>query len=66
METVSLSSSAISQVSYNSDTKEMHITFAQGRTYIFCGVPRHIFEGLTTAASAGTYYNSYIRDRYQC
>jgi KTSC domain len=59
-------SSAISAVGYDEQTMRMKITFQQGHTYDFCGVPKHIFEGLLRAASAGTYYNQYIKDRYQC
>jgi hypothetical protein len=29
-------------------------------------VPQAVYEGLITASSAGTYYDRYIRDRYQC
>lgn len=62
METVSLNSDVISQVSYAASGL-MQITFTQGRTYDFCGVPRYVFEGLISANSAGKYYNDYdIRD----
>jgi hypothetical protein len=44
----------------------MKITFVQGHTYVFCGVPQQIFEGLMRAASKGGFYNNYIKDRYKC
>lgn len=44
----------------------MQIRFKQGRTYTFCRVPQHIFDGLLGAGSKGRYYDDYIRDRYQC
>jgi hypothetical protein len=44
----------------------MKITFVQGHTYDFCGVPQQIFDGLMRAASKGGYYNNYIKDRYKC
>lgn len=66
METVSLDSSAIRSVSYDSESRRMHIIFKKGDTYTFCRVPRSIFEGLINASSAGRYYDLNIRDRYQC
>ncbi|WP_241284005.1 KTSC domain-containing protein [Pseudomonas aeruginosa] len=44
----------------------MKITFKQGRTYDFCGVPPEVHEGLMSAGSIGAYYDRVIRDRYQC
>jgi hypothetical protein len=62
-----LSSSAIRRVEYDASSRRMTIWFKQGgQGYHFCGVPAHIYEGLVNAASAGTYYDTHIRDRYQC
>ena len=44
----------------------MSLTFSGGRSYDFCRVPPEVWNGLRGAASAGTYYNNHIRDRYQC
>lgn len=66
MEMIHVSSSAISAVGYNPQTRRMKMRFTQGNTYDFCRVPEHIFQGLLHAGSKGTYYNDHIRDRYQC
>lgn len=66
MQMIPLNSSAIEAVGYDAASRRMHIKFREGGTYTFCGVPQSIFEGLTSAASAGQFYNQYIRDRYQC
>jgi len=66
MEMHSVNSRAISAIGYDKETRRMKITFKQGKTYDFCGVPEHIFQGLLSASSKGTYYNDHIRDRYQC
>lgn len=66
MEMIWVSSSAISAVGYDHETQRMQIKFVQGRTYTFCGVPQHIFDGLLSAASKGAYYDRHIRDRYHC
>ncbi len=59
-------SSAMTAVGYDPSSRRMKITFTQGHTYDFCGVPPHIYEGLMRATSKGTYYNEHIKDRYPC
>ena len=66
MEMVSVRSSAISAVGYNSDSGQMRIRFKGGGTYTFCRVPASVYAGLLGASSKGTYYDRHIRDRYQC
>jgi hypothetical protein len=66
MQMIRVSSSAISAVGYDASSRRMKITFVQGHTYDFCGVPQHVFDGLACAVSKGGYYNDYIKDRYQC
>ena len=59
-------SSAMTAVGYDPSSRRMKITFTQGHTYDFCGVPQHIYQGLMRAISKGTYYNDHIKDRYPC
>ena len=59
-------SNAIRAVGYDQSTQRLRITFEQGDSYDFCGVPAQVYEGLMRATSKGTYYNDHIRDRYQC
>jgi len=66
MQMIHVNSSAIQSAGYDPDTQQMKVKFNQGQTYNFCRVPEHIFKGLISAASKGTYYNSHIRGRYQC
>lgn len=66
MKMIPVQSSAIRAVGYDLSTMRMDIQFIEGETYPFCGVPQNVFEGLLSARSVGTYYNQYIRDRYQC
>jgi hypothetical protein len=61
-----ISSSAIEAVGYDPPTGRMRIRFTGGNEYDFRGVPRHVYQGLMSASSSGTYYNDHIRDRYQC
>lgn len=66
MEMIRVNSSAITAVGYDPSTRRMRITFEQGDSYDFCGVPLYVYEALMRASSKGTYYNDHIRDRYQC
>jgi hypothetical protein len=66
MEMIRVSSSAIRAIGYDATTRRMKITFTEGHTYDFCGVPESVFKGLLHAGSKGGYYNDHIRDRYQC
>ena len=66
MEMIRVSSSAMSAVGFDAQSRRMKITFVQGHTYDFCGVPQHVFDGLLRASSKGSYYNDFIKDRYQC
>jgi KTSC domain len=61
---VILNSSAIRAAAYDASTLTLSITFTSGKTYDYYGVPQAIYLGLIGAASAGEYFNAYIRDRY--
>lgn len=51
-------------ISYNATTDELTIEFQQRGTYRYSGVPADEYLGIRDAASHGTYFNLYIRDRY--
>lgn len=58
-------SSALSRASYNTSTGTLTIWFTSGsRGYDYYNVPVHIWNGLISASSAGTYFSHYIRDQY--
>jgi hypothetical protein len=59
-----LNSSAIRSASWDSETGEMELVFTSDQSYSFGNVPEHIFEGLVTARSAGSYYAQQIKGRY--
>jgi hypothetical protein len=66
MQMIQVSSSAITAIGYDPQSRRMKIVFTQSRAYDFCGVPQHVFEGLLRASSKGGYYNDYIKDRCPC
>lgn len=51
-------------ISYNSVTQELTIEFQERGTYRYSGVPAEDYLGLKGASSQGTFFNLYIRDRY--
>ena len=66
MKMISVSSSAISDIGYDKNTKQMKITFKQGKTYDYCNVPESIFNAFLNATSIGIYYDQNIKDVYNC
>jgi hypothetical protein len=63
---IRVNSSAILSVGYDEQTARMKIQFQQGEIYDFCNVPLNVYNSLMKSSSKGTYYNIYIKDRYQC
>ena len=60
-----LNSTAIARAEYNEVSHQLNIWFRQsGGPYTYFGVPRSIYFGLLAAASAGRYFDQYIKDRY--
>ncbi|WP_264847497.1 KTSC domain-containing protein [Capnocytophaga catalasegens] len=62
---ISVRSSVIRAVDYNPLTKQLFIKFHSGYTYVYYGVPESIFRGLLRASSKDSYFNTYIRGRYE-
>lgn len=66
MEMIRVVSTAISRVGYDESTGRMTVEFKAGHSYDYCGVPKRVFEELIRASSVGNYFNTEIRDRYEC
>jgi hypothetical protein len=58
-------SSAVSFLYYDEVAAELHVAFTGGRSYVYYGVPRRVYDGLLAAPSVGAYFNAQIRDRYR-
>lgn len=61
---IKLNSSSIRAADYDSSRRLLYIWFRHNGPYTFFHVPEHVFAGLVSAASPGTYYNDHIRGRY--
>ena len=59
-----VSSSAITSIEHNEFTRELHVTFTGGRTYIYYDVPRDVYERFISASPKGQFFNAYIKDQY--
>ncbi len=59
------SSSAVSFVYYDEVAAELHVEFTSGRTYVYFGIPRRVYDALVRAPSIGAYFNDHIRDAYR-
>lgn len=64
IETYVPNSSNLDRVDYDSETREMTVTFKDYSTYVYSGVPVEKFLGLQNARSAGEYFYRQIRDVY--
>jgi hypothetical protein len=52
------------RVEYDEGTGRLDIWFKGTGRYSYYRVPAHIYSGLLTSGSKGSYFNNHIRDRY--
>jgi len=64
MERQRVSSSNLHSVGYDLQSKSMEIMFLGGGIYQYSGVTEDRYRGLMCAGSKGSYFASYIKDRY--
>jgi len=58
-------SSNLSRVRYDESTNTLEIEFHGGRVYQYFDVPAHVYEGLISADSHGTFFNEQIKGYYR-
>lgn len=58
-------SAMLSSCDYDSETKELTVTFNGGKSYTYVGVLYNTYEDLINARSAGQYFNSIKKDLNQ-
>ena len=49
-------STALASASYDTEEKEMNITFLTGRTYTYVDVPKETYDDLVASKSAGKHF----------
>jgi KTSC domain-containing protein len=57
-------STAIADIDYDAARKRLTVTFVTGRVYEYIDVPVEVASSFQSAFSKGTFFNGYIRDRY--
>jgi hypothetical protein len=62
---VPLNSTLLASVSYDPGESLLHINFRDGAIYRYFAVPAAVHNGLLTADSKGSYFNSHIRGRFR-
>lgn len=58
-------SNHISRLSYDPDSTHLHVTFQNGMSYSFAGVPSTVFNAMTRSPSAGRYFHNVIKRHYR-
>lgn len=59
-----ISSSNISQIAYDGETKTLYVQFHHGGTYAYDDVSGTTFRYFLNAPSAGRYFQQQIRENY--
>ena len=60
-----IESEAIEAVDYDPRSEILRVTFHNGRSYEYLGVPPEEFRNFMNAESRGTYMNQVIKRRYK-
>lgn len=61
---IPVSSSLLSRVAYDEETRDLLVTFKKGATYRYRNVSQDDVDALASAASPGSYFIANIRDQY--
>jgi hypothetical protein len=64
MHRVSVESTTLSAISYDSREQLLELEFASAMVYRYLDVPAHVHEELLAAQSKGRYFNLFIRGRF--
>lgn len=64
MDRISVSSTNISSIGYDSLSRILEIKFNSGGVYQYSNVPESIYNGLMSAGSKGKYHHVHIKNKY--
>ena len=57
-------STVIREIDYDDARRELTVSFASGKVYIFRKVPPEAFAAFAASRSKGAHFNQHIRDKY--
>ena len=67
IEQVSVFSSYIRKIAYDSTTNKLYIDFADNEPYCtYCSVSQNLYHQFVSASSVGHFYRQYIEGKYDC
>jgi len=61
---ISVSSSNVAEIGYDSSTQTVYVRFVDGKMYIYKGVPVIEFENLKNSPSIGSYLHRNFKNVY--
>ncbi len=64
MNRTAVRSSNICSIGYDAQESILEVEFRSGAVYQYSGVPEDAYQGFMHAASKGSYFRDYIKDRY--
>lgn len=65
VERATFNSSNLNAMEYDDITNTLRLGFKAGGTYEYYGVPQVVVNELQQAASAGSYFHQFIREKYE-
>jgi hypothetical protein len=65
VESLTVDSSAISEVAYYPNVEKLMVLFISGKMYEYLNVPNHVMNGLREAPSKGKFLNKYVLAQYR-
>jgi len=66
IEWVSVFSSEIRKIGYDSTVKKMYIDFEDSEPYYtYSDVPQNLYHQFVSASSVGHFYHQYIKDKFE-
>ena len=61
-----LNSAMIARIGFDESDGTLSVWFRNARRYTYFGVPKAIYDGLRSAASAGRFFNDCVKGRFDC
>ena len=65
VESLTVDSSAISEVAYYPSVERLIVLFISDKAYEYLNVPCHVMNGLREASSKGKFLNKYVLAQYR-
>jgi len=65
VESLTVDSSAISEVAYYPNVERLFVLFKSNKEYEYFNVPSHVMTGLREASSKGKFLNKYVLAQYR-